>query len=94
MKPRIIRIAEYMPKAPDYFYRLDGDNILLVSKSPDASTILPITKRAKDLKGREDKSKPTKLPRQYKGSWFQMPNETEAAALSAILRMEYNAKEI
>jgi len=88
---RILNIAGYLSKTPNYYYRLEGKNILLISKSPDASTIRRLEEEAKKLKGFKF-NRPINLNKIYKASWFEMPNKTEAAALSVILRDKFEAK--
>jgi len=84
-------IAGYLSKTPDYYYRLEGKNILLITKSPDAANLRNFTDKAKELKG-EPIRRPARLNKIYKGAWFQMPDAKEAAALSLILRDEFEAK--
>jgi len=87
---KILYIASYLSE-PQYSYKTNGEQILLVTKSHDKSSLLPLKEKAIELGGKSLYS-PKKLPKAYRGMWFEMPSETEAEALGFALRNEFKAK--
>ena len=76
---------------PQYTYRTNGEQILLITKSRDSASLQPLIDKAISYKGKQLRS-PVKLPDAFRGVWFEMPNDTEAEALGFALRDEFKAK--
>jgi len=87
---KILYIASYLSE-PQYLYKTNGEQILLVTKSHDESSLQPLKDKAKEYGGKSLYS-PKKLPKSYRGIWFEMSNEKEAEALGFALRDEFKAK--
>jgi len=87
---KILSIASALSQ-PQYFYQTDGSRILLITRSPDFSSLKPLKDKAKEYEGHQVRS-PAKLPSAFRGVWYEMPNATEAEALGFALRDEFKAK--
>ena len=78
---------------PQYFYQTDGSEIILIAKSNDFSSLEPLEEKAEEC-GAEQVRRPARLPSAFVGSWYNMPSEADAEALSFVLRDEFKAKEL